>query len=79
MALQKYDPRPPASEDVVLHRDAGRIITGSPLTVRDEIARQVEETGANYFITRFAFGNLTHEQSCRSLELFVSEVMPHFR
>jgi alkanesulfonate monooxygenase SsuD/methylene tetrahydromethanopterin reductase-like flavin-dependent oxidoreductase (luciferase family) len=76
---QKYDPRPPASEDVVLHRDAGRIITGSPLTVRDEIARQVEETGANYFITRFAFGNLTHEQSCRSLELFVSEVMPHFR
>ena len=62
-----------------MRRDAGRIITGSPLTVRDEIARQMEETGANYFITRFAFGNLTHKQSSRSLELFVSEVMPHFR
>jgi alkanesulfonate monooxygenase SsuD/methylene tetrahydromethanopterin reductase-like flavin-dependent oxidoreductase (luciferase family) len=63
----------------VLRRDAGRMIMGSPRTVREEIARQLEETGANYFITRFAYGNLTHEQSVRSLELFVSEVMPHFR
>jgi hypothetical protein len=47
--------------------------------MRDEIARQIEETGANYFITRFAYGNLTYEQSARSLELFVSEVMPYFR
>jgi len=62
-----------------LERDAGRIITGSPSTVREEIARQIAETGANYFITRFAYGNLTHEQSARSLELFISEVMPHFR
>lgn len=76
---QKYDPRPPASREDVLRRDAARIITGSPRTVRDEIARQIEETGANYFITRFAYGNLTHAQSVRSLELFVSEVMPHFR
>jgi alkanesulfonate monooxygenase SsuD/methylene tetrahydromethanopterin reductase-like flavin-dependent oxidoreductase (luciferase family) len=76
---QKYDPRPPPSMEDVLRRDAGRIITGSPRTMREEIARQIEETGANYFITRFAYGNLTHEQSARSLELFVSEVMPYFR
>jgi alkanesulfonate monooxygenase SsuD/methylene tetrahydromethanopterin reductase-like flavin-dependent oxidoreductase (luciferase family) len=76
---QKYDPRPPASKDDVMRRDAARIITGLPRTVRDEIARQMEESGANYFITRFAYGNLTHAQSVRSLELFVSEVMPHFR
>ncbi len=76
---QKFDPRAPATREDVLRRDAGRIITGSPRTVREEIARQMEETGANYFITRFAYGNLTHEQSARSLELFVSEVMPYFK
>ena len=63
----------------MLRRDAGRIITGSPQTMREEIARQLELTGANYFITRFAYGNLTFEQSARSLDLFVSKVMPHFR
>jgi alkanesulfonate monooxygenase SsuD/methylene tetrahydromethanopterin reductase-like flavin-dependent oxidoreductase (luciferase family) len=76
---RKYDPRPAPSREDVLRHDAGRIITGSPRTVREEIARQMEDTGANYFITRFAYGNLTHEQSARSLELFVSEVMPYFR
>ena len=76
---QRHDPRPPASKEEILRRDAGRIITGSPRTVREEIERQISETGANYFITRFAYGNLTHEQSARSLELFVSEVMPHLR
>jgi alkanesulfonate monooxygenase SsuD/methylene tetrahydromethanopterin reductase-like flavin-dependent oxidoreductase (luciferase family) len=73
----KYDPRPPPAKEDVLRRDASRIITGTPRMVREEIARQVEESGANYFITRFAYGNLTHEQSTRSLDLFVSEVMPH--
>jgi len=76
---QKYDPRPPPRIEDVLRRDAGRMITGSPRTMREEIARQLEQTGANYFITRFAYGNLTYEQSARSLDLFVTEVMPHFR
>ena len=60
-------------------RDVRRNVTGSPRTVRDEIARQIEESGANYFITRFAYGHLSHAQSTRSLELFVSEIMPHFK
>jgi hypothetical protein len=55
------------------------MIMGSPRTVLDAIAREISETGANYFITRFAYGNLTHEQSTRSLDLFITEVMPHFR
>ena len=54
------------------------MIMGSPTTVRDAIAREINETGANYFITRFAYGNLTHEQASRSLELFITDVMPHF-
>jgi hypothetical protein len=30
-------------------------------------------------VPRFAFGNLTHAESVRSLELFSSEIMPHFQ
>jgi alkanesulfonate monooxygenase SsuD/methylene tetrahydromethanopterin reductase-like flavin-dependent oxidoreductase (luciferase family) len=74
----KNDPRPPATGD-----DGGRraasLIAGSPETVAAEIARQVEDSGTNYFITRFAYGELSHEESVRSLDLFVREVMPRFR
>ncbi len=55
------------------------LLAGSPQTVRRKIEQQVEESGANYFVARFAYGNLTHEESVRSLELFANEVMPHFR
>ncbi len=54
-------------------------IVGSPATVRAEIERHVAGTGCNYFVTRFAYGSLTHEESARSLALFTSEVMPHFK
>ena len=54
-------------------------IVGSPSTVRAEIERHIAETGCNYFVTRFAYGSLTHEQAARSLALFASEVLPRFR
>src|SRR5436190_7533727 len=63
--------------EIALAKDAA--IVGSPATVRAEIARHVAGTGCNYFVTRFAYGNLTHEESARSLALFTSEVMPHFK
>jgi alkanesulfonate monooxygenase SsuD/methylene tetrahydromethanopterin reductase-like flavin-dependent oxidoreductase (luciferase family) len=55
------------------------LLTGSPATVREKIEKQIELSGANYFVARFAYGNLTHEESVRSLELFANEVMPHFQ
>lgn len=55
------------------------LIAGTPSTVREIMERQLEECGANYFVARFAYGNLTHEESVRSLELFTAEVMPHFQ
>lgn len=55
------------------------LVTGTPATVREKIEQQIEQSGANYFVARFAYGNLTHEESVRSLELFANEVMPHFR
>ncbi len=74
----RFDPRMPAEYDAERHMASGTLIFGTPQTVKERIAEELETTGANYFVTRFAFGNLTHEQSCRSLERFVHEVMPHF-
>ena len=65
------------SLEIALARDAA--IVGSPATVRAEIERHVAESRCNYFVTRFAYGTLSHEASMRSLALFTSDVMPHFR
>ena len=75
----KHDPRPPGPFDAEVHRKGGRFIFGSPKTVRAELEREITETGINYFAARFAYGDLSHEESARSLELFTSEVMPHFQ
>lgn len=65
--------------DEVSHASADTLITGTPPMVRAAIEEQLGASGANYFVPRFAYGNLTHEESVRSLELFVSEVMHHFQ
>ena len=38
--------------------------------------RYAAETGANYFVGSFHWGDLSHQEACRSLELFASEAMP---
>ena len=53
-------------------------IVGSPGSVREKIAAYFEESGTNYLVLSFAWGGLTHEQSRHSMDLFASEVMPHF-
>lgn len=75
---RKFDVHHPALDEVS-HASADTIITGTPATVRAAIEEQLEVSGANYFVPRFAYGDLTHDESVRSLELFTSEVMPHFR
>ena len=57
----------------------GRMICGSPASVRDQLQAQIDELGANYVACRFAFGDLTFEEERRSVELFASEVMPHLK
>ena len=54
------------------------IIAGSPATAAAEIARQVDAAGLNYFVCRFAFGDLSYAESARSLALFSAEVAPGF-
>jgi alkanesulfonate monooxygenase SsuD/methylene tetrahydromethanopterin reductase-like flavin-dependent oxidoreductase (luciferase family) len=74
---RKYDVSNPSLTEAT-HRNTETLIAGTPTTVREKIEQQVEESGANYFVARFAYGDLTHEESVRSLELFTREVMPHF-
>ena len=57
-------------------KETGQGIAGTPTQVRDEIIRQCERSDINYFVCRFAFGDLTFEESNRSIELFAEHVMP---
>jgi alkanesulfonate monooxygenase SsuD/methylene tetrahydromethanopterin reductase-like flavin-dependent oxidoreductase (luciferase family) len=75
---RKFNVTAMSLEEVIRSAEA-TLITGTPATVRARIERELEESGANYYVPRFAYGNLTHEESVRSLELFTSEVMPHFQ
>jgi alkanesulfonate monooxygenase SsuD/methylene tetrahydromethanopterin reductase-like flavin-dependent oxidoreductase (luciferase family) len=58
---------------------AGMGFAGTPAEVRDALLKQVEATGVNYLVSRFAFGDLTEAESRRSAELFAREVMPALR
>jgi alkanesulfonate monooxygenase SsuD/methylene tetrahydromethanopterin reductase-like flavin-dependent oxidoreductase (luciferase family) len=53
-------------------------VAGSPATVRDFIRAEIEATATNYFVPRLAFGDMTLEESLRSIDLFAHEVMPAF-
>ena len=65
------------SLEIALAKDSA--IVGSPATVRAEIERHIAESRCNYFVTRFAYGTLTHEQAARSVALFATEVMPKLK
>ena len=58
---------------------AARSRAGSPQTVLRELQAQVDESGANYVLCRMAFGNLSFDESRRSVELFAEHVMPKLR
>jgi alkanesulfonate monooxygenase SsuD/methylene tetrahydromethanopterin reductase-like flavin-dependent oxidoreductase (luciferase family) len=54
----------------------GRIVVGSPATVRDRLGDFLQRSGANYVLGCFAFGSLTLPQILGSVELFASDVIP---
>ncbi|MBI3196834.1 MAG: LLM class flavin-dependent oxidoreductase, partial [Rhodospirillales bacterium] len=56
--------------------DGGYIVAGSAATVRDRLRRDNAVAGINYCLCRLAFGDLSFEESRRSVELLAREVMP---
>ena len=57
----------------------GQGIAGSPNTVTEFLKAQMAESGANYVVGQFAFGDLSLSEILRSLELFTRHVMPELR
>ena len=69
---------PSLGGDAQLALKVEALVAGSPGTVREHIEKTMEVTGLDYFMGAFAWGDLSHAESMRSLELFAKEVMPHF-
>lgn len=67
----------PSTYDEAAKREM--LVVGSPETVREKLDRIVTETGTNYVIGRFAFGDIPVDRVLHSVKLFASEVMPAFR
>jgi alkanesulfonate monooxygenase SsuD/methylene tetrahydromethanopterin reductase-like flavin-dependent oxidoreductase (luciferase family) len=57
----------------------GQGIAGSPSTVTEFLKAQMTESGANYVVGQFAFGDLSLSEILRSLEFFTRHVMPELR
>ena len=69
-------PRPEEFEPLM---ERGQGIAGSPETVRKLLAAQLAETGCNYVVGQFAFGDMTRDEALRSIDLFGRDVMPALR
>jgi alkanesulfonate monooxygenase SsuD/methylene tetrahydromethanopterin reductase-like flavin-dependent oxidoreductase (luciferase family) len=70
-----------AAEDATREPRSGRVggtIAGSPETLCRFI-HEYARTGANYLVFALQFGNVTHAEAMRSIELLNREVLPNFR
>jgi alkanesulfonate monooxygenase SsuD/methylene tetrahydromethanopterin reductase-like flavin-dependent oxidoreductase (luciferase family) len=65
--------RPPDFDGL---RAAGQGIAGSAATVTAYLEAEIVESGANYLVGQFAFGDLSLDESLRSVDLFTRHVMP---
>src|SRR5436190_558513 len=67
----------PATFDLVVERGQG--VAGSPRTVTEFLSSQLRETGCNYVVGQFAFGDLDLQECLQSIGLFADDVMPRLR
>jgi alkanesulfonate monooxygenase SsuD/methylene tetrahydromethanopterin reductase-like flavin-dependent oxidoreductase (luciferase family) len=72
MGVSHRHSRPPEFDAIA---EDGRAFAGTPEDAAEYVKRQLAESGANYFVGQFAFGNLTLEETLRSIALFAGEVM----
>lgn len=54
------------------------VMAGSPESVRG-FMEEYAATGANYMVCSFQWGNLSHAQAMRSVELWATEIMPAYQ
>ena len=58
---------------------AGRMYAGAPSTVAQQLSELISESGVNYLLGVFSFGNLSSARALHSLALFCRDVMPAVR
>jgi alkanesulfonate monooxygenase SsuD/methylene tetrahydromethanopterin reductase-like flavin-dependent oxidoreductase (luciferase family) len=66
----------PALVDPEVALTSGQFLYGSPATVRGAVQAYVADSGANYLVFSPHWGDLTHAEAMRSLELLGAEVLP---
>lgn len=66
-------PRPPTFDALA---EVGQGVAGAPATVAAFLRRELAETGSNYCVGQFAFGDLSEAEILQSVELFARHVMP---
>jgi alkanesulfonate monooxygenase SsuD/methylene tetrahydromethanopterin reductase-like flavin-dependent oxidoreductase (luciferase family) len=66
-------------EDYMLVEQHGEALAGSPETVCGRLVEQAAQAGVNYFVCRFAWGDLTRAEIEQSTRLFAREIMPVLR
>src|SRR5919198_1258070 len=76
MGWKHRHPRPAEFDAIAAD---GRAVAGTPEAVAEYVQSQMRATGANYFVGQFAFGDLTQEETLRSIALFSEKVMPRLR
>jgi len=64
----------PDNFDGVVEEKIG--IAGTPDRVADFLAAEMEQSGATYAINQLAFGDMSFDDTMRSVELFIDRVMP---
>jgi len=67
----------PATYDEAAEREM--MLVGAPETVRKKLEHITRESGTNYVLGRFAFGDIPLERVLRSVSLFANEVIPALR
>jgi alkanesulfonate monooxygenase SsuD/methylene tetrahydromethanopterin reductase-like flavin-dependent oxidoreductase (luciferase family) len=73
MGWRHRHPRPAQFDEIAAD---GRAFAGTPEDAVKYVEEQMAGTGANYFVGQFAFGDLTQEETLRSIALFAEQVMP---
>jgi len=72
--------RPPTRESFAFDvGPEGALYVGSPETVAQKIATNLEDLGASRFDLKFGMPGLTHEQLMSTIELYGNQVIPRVR
>lgn len=72
----RFSNRPRDSLALERRMENGTALVGSPQTIEKKIREMVAETGINYFLGVFSFGDMAQAKVLRSLSLFAEKTMP---